>query len=422
MRSKIKRKDITRWLPEVVGKGYASFWNCKKRYRVNKGSRASKKSKTAALWYICSIMAYPEANVLVVRKTFRSLKDSCYKELKWAIHQLGVDAYFSCKESPLEITYIPTGQKILFRGLDDPLKVTSITVEVGVLCWLWVEEAYEILSEDDFNTLNEGIRGVVPDGLFKQTTLTFNPWSDQHWLKNRFFDNPDEDTLAMTTDYRCNEWLDDTDRRDFERMKRNNPKRYKVAGLGDWGVIEGLVYENWTIEAFDVEALVKQTNISSAFGLDYGYTNDPSALFCGLVDKVERVIYVFDEFYKKGMLNRDIAAEVKRMGYQKEHITADTAEVKSNADLRTYGLRVTDARKGPDSIRNGVQFVQGYKIVIHPRCTNFITEISTYSWSKDKFGKSLNKPEDYMNHLMDAMRYALEKFMKKSGMNIMKPK
>ena len=164
-------------LPEVVGKGYKAFWNYKGRYRVCKGSRASKKSKTTALWYITNMMKYPEANTLVVRKTYRTLHDSCFTELKWAIHRLQVDKFWDVKESPLELTYKPTGQKIYFRGLDDPLKVTSITVDVGNLCWMWIEEAYEIMSESDFDMLDESIRGQVPEGLFKQITLTFNPWT-----------------------------------------------------------------------------------------------------------------------------------------------------------------------------------------------------------------------------------------------------
>ena len=142
-------------LPDVVGRGYKQFWNYKGRYRVVKGSRASKKSKTAALWFIYNMMKYPEANTLVIRKTYRTLKDSCFTELKWAIHRLGVDAWWKITESPFEMMYLPTGQKIYFRGLDDPLKVTSITVDVGVLCWMWIEEAYEIMSEDDFDMINE---------------------------------------------------------------------------------------------------------------------------------------------------------------------------------------------------------------------------------------------------------------------------
>lgn len=186
-------------LPEVVGKGYGTFWRWEGRYRAVKGSRASKKSKTTALWYITNMMKYPDANTLVVRKTYRTLKDSCFTELKWAIHRLGVDAFWDIKESPLEMTYKPTGQKIYFRGLDDPLKVTSITVDQGVLCWMWIEEAYEISSEDDFNMLDESIRGAIPEGsdLFKQITVTFNPWNEHHWLKKRFFDNPDDETLMV---------------------------------------------------------------------------------------------------------------------------------------------------------------------------------------------------------------------------------
>lgn len=135
-------------LPEVIGKGYGAFWRFRGRYRVVKGSRASKKSKTTALNLITRMMQYPQANTLVVRKVFRTLKDSCFTELKWAIHRLGVDAWWGIRESPLEMTYLPTGQKIYFRGLDDPLKVTSITVENGYLCWCWIEEAYEIRSEE----------------------------------------------------------------------------------------------------------------------------------------------------------------------------------------------------------------------------------------------------------------------------------
>ena len=228
-------------LKKVVGKGYNRYWHYKGRYRVCKGSRASKKSKTTALWYIHNMMKYKGANTLVIRKTYRTLHDSCFTELKWAINRLEVQKYWDIKESPLEMTYKPTGQKIYFRGLDDPLKVTSITVEVGSLCWCWIEEAYEIMNEDDFDMIDESIRGVVEGNLFKQITLTFNPWNEHHWLKKRFFDDPDSETLAMTTNYMCNEWLDEADKKVFETMKKNNPRRYRVAGLGEWGIVDGLV-------------------------------------------------------------------------------------------------------------------------------------------------------------------------------------
>lgn len=418
------------YLPDIVGGGYGTFWRSQKRYRVCKGSRASKKSKTTALNIVYRMMKYPGANTLVIRKTYRTLKDSCFSELKWAIHRFGVDEAWTVKESPLEMIYTrPDGskQKIYFRGLDDPLKVTSITVDNGCLCFMWIEEAYEITSEDDFNMLDESIRGVVPDGskLFKQVTLTFNPWNEHHWLKRRFFDNPDDETDSFTTNYLRNEWLDKADVKVFESMKKKNPRRYAVAGLGNWGIVDGLIYENWKEESFtfitqeqhDEEGLqgVIKDRLQFSFGLDFGYTNDPSAFFCGALDLENKKLYVFDEFYEKGMSNQKISDRIKAMGYGKEYITADSAEPKSIDELRGLGLHVKGAQKGKDSINHGIQFIQDFEIIIHPRCVNFLTEISNYTWDKDRLGTRLNRPIDDFNHLMDAMRYALEKYSKRGS-------
>ena len=405
-------------LPSIVGGGYGAFWRWQGRYRVVKGSRASKKSATMALWCIVSMIKYPDANLLVVRKTYRTLKDSCFAQLKWAMRRLGVEQWFKCTESPLEITYMPTGQKILFRGLDDPLKVTSVTVDVGALCFLWIEEAYEVMSEDDFDRLDESIRGILPDGLYHQVTLTLNPWSDRHWIKKRFFDNPSPNVLAMTTNYMCNEFLGASDLALFEEMKKN-PKRYKVAGLGEWGAVDGLVYENWKEQTFTIDEVRRLPGAKAIFGLDFGYTTDPTAFFCGIVDKNERRLYVFDELYERGLTNRAIADKVQRLGYAKETIIADCAEPKSIAELREFGLpRVRASKKGADSILNGVQRIQDYEIIVHPRCVNFLTEISQYQWEKDRFGKYTGKPEDDHNHLMDAMRYAFEPTATIKGGNV----
>lgn len=408
-------------LKEVVGRGYGDYWHCKLPYRVCKGSRASKKSKTTALNFITRIMQYPESNLLVVRKTFSTLKDSCYADLQWAIHRLGVSDQWNCTINPLQITYLPTGQKILFRGLDDPLKITSITVDVGYLCWLWIEEAYEITDESDFDTLDESIRGKMPDGLFKQATLTFNPWNEHHWLKKRFFDNPDKKLVfTKTTNYTCNEWLDDSDLAKFENMRIRNPRRYRVAGLGDWGVTEGLIYENWHEEKFDVQALLDDKArieqglepVKPLFGLDFGFTN-PTALFCGLLAQDEGRIYVFDELYESGLTNKKRAEAIEKMGYQKENIIADSNAPESIDELnRTYHMRLTKAKKGADSVRRGIEWIQDFELVINPKCDNFIAEISSYQWKKDKFGKKIDgEPIKENDHLMDAMRYACEKYI-----------
>lgn len=406
-------------IADIVGKGYGEFWRFKGRYKVVKGSRASKKSSTQSLRVIYEIVSNPVINWLVVRKTERTLRDSCFAQLKWAMRRLHVEKYFRCSVSPLEITYIPTGQKILFRGLDDPLKVTSITVDSGCLCRLWIEEVYEITKEDDFNRLDESIRGQLPEGMYHQVVLTFNPWSDRHWLKKRFFDTPNPNVLAMTTNYRCNEFLSQSDLVLFEEMKKN-PRRYAVAGEGDWGVVDGLVYENWKEQVFDTSEITRRTTVKSAFGLDFGYTNDPSAFICLLVDETAREIYVFDEMYQKGMSNDDIGEELVRRGYSKERIRADSAEPKSIAYLRKkYLRRIRAAKKGPDSIMAGVTLIQDYTIIIHPSCVNFITEISNYTWATDKFDNKINKPVDDFNHLMDAMRYAMEDFDGRKGIRIM---
>nr|DAE68314.1 MAG TPA: terminase large subunit [Caudoviricetes sp.] len=395
-------------LPQIVGKGYATYWNYKGRYRVVKGGRGSKKSTTTALWIIYNMMKYPLANTLVIRRVFNTHKDSTYTQLKWASNVLGVSHLWKFSKSPLEATYIPTGQKILFRGLDDPMSITSITVEHGHLCWCWFEEAFQVMNEDDFNKVDMSIRGELPKGYFKQITLSFNPWSEKHWLKKRFFDVKDEDILAITTNYTCNEFLGEDDKKLFEKMKLNNPRRYNIEGLGNWGIAEGLVYSNFEELDFNIEDIKKRPNVKSAFGLDFGYTNDPTAFIASLVDLDNNEIFIFDEHYQKAMSNKDIANMIKYKGYSKERIVGDSSEPKSIDDIKRQGIyRLKGARKGKDSILNGIQYIQDFKIYVHPKCENTLIELSNYVWDT-KEGNVINKPIDDYNHLMDALRYSLE--------------
>lgn len=410
-KDKFITKEVS--LKDIVGKGYKEFWNTKKRYVVCKGSRASKKSKTAALWHIVHIMQHPGANALVIRKTERTLRDSCYADLKWAINRLGVDSYWKATLSPLELVYLPTKQRIIFRGLDDPLKLTSISTECGSICFVLIEEAYEITKEEDFDFIDESIRGELQDGLWKRITIILNPWSESHWIKKRFFDNPDDDVLAMTTTYKINEFLDEADIKLFEKMKINNPRRYKTAALGEWGISEGLIYENFIEKWFDINEIKNMTNSKVCFGLDFGYVNDATALFCGIIFEQEKLLYVFDELYEKNLSNEKIAEKIFKMGYSKEKIIADSAEPKSIDRLYDLGIRgIKAARKGKDSIMNGIDYLQDFKIIVHPICVNFLLEIQNYAWQTDKNGKQINKPIDDFNHLMDAMRYATEDFAK----------
>ena len=399
-------------LERIVGGGYDDFWHSRDRYRVVKGGKASKKSTTAALWYIYHLMKYPGANLLVVRKVMDTHRNSTLASLQGAAQRLGVSHLWKTTKTPLEMVYRPTGQKILFRGFDDWQKLASITVPVGHLCWVWVEDAYALGREGGLGTMDLSVpRGQVPAPLFKQTTVTFNPWNETHWLKGKFFDRPRDDALVMTTNYLCNEFLDDRDIAVYERMRVEAPRKYDVAGLGNWGVSEGLVFENWEVAGFELAKVTaeKPWQWRHVFGLDYGYTNDPTAFIAACVNPVEKRLYIYDEHYAVGMLNGDIARMVIAKHYQKERIRADSAEPKSNEELRRMGLtRVAAADKGADSVRAGIALLQEYRIIIHPLCRNTATEIAAYTWKTDKAGHRQNEPEDKNNHLMDALRYAMD--------------
>ncbi len=396
-------------MSDIVGQGYDEFWSCKKRYRVLKGGKGSKKSATTALNFIYRIMKEEKSNLLVVRQVMNTHRDSTFAQLKWAQERLGVAKLWSNTVSPLEMIYKPTGQKIIFRGFDDVLKLASTTVSKGYLNYVWLEEAFEIPNEADFDKLDLSVpRGSIPSPLFKQTTITFNPWSEGHWLKKRFFDNKDLNVATFSTNYLINEFLDETDRLVFERMKRSNPRKYQVAGLGNWGISEGLVFENWEIGKIEITEK-DAYKWKSFFGLDYGYTNDPTAFIAFWANPLEKIVYIYDEIYKKRMLNCDIADAIKQKGFAKEKIRADSAEPKSNDDLRRLGItRIAPSYKGRDSILNGISAINEFKIFVDSSCVNTIRELSTYVYDDRRNDRGQRLPKDSDNHLCDALRYAFE--------------
>ena len=437
-------------LNEVIGKEYEAFWNSKERYRVIKGSRGSKKSKVTALYYISMMMKYDQANLVVIRKHLNTHRTSTRNDLIWAINRLGVQDkwdYSKTDSGELTLTIKDTGQKIFFRGFDDPLNITSFAVAHGVLCWAWFEEAFQIESESDFDKVDKYIRGKVPEGsnLWKQITFTFNAWSDKWWGKARFFDkcpdvniteeeldaynagkrkrinkwarNKKESIFVGTTIYACNEFLDEEDIRVFNLTRVNNPIAFNIEGLGNWGISEGLIFTNWTVQDFDYKSIIRnsvnvngKTKLKIRFGLDFGYTNDMAGLIACIVDEENMRIWIFDEFYKVGQTNMMLADMLRYKGYNKEVIRCDSAEPKSIDELKYFGInRATPALKGKDSIRQGISRLKDYKIIVHSTCTNTIIELNNYVWKKDeKTEKLLNEPIDEYNHLMDALRYATE--------------
>lgn len=409
--------DIRIDVPSHIGKEYNDFWKFKGRYRVVKGGRGSKKSTTTALWIIIRMMCTPLANTLVVRRYFNTHRNSTFAQLQWAIDKLGVHSLWKATTAPLELTYKPTGQKILFRGLDDPQSITSIVAAEGHICWCWWEEAFQVNDESAFDKVDMSLRGVMPAGLFIQHTLTLNPWSDKHWIKRRFFDSTDNpEIMAITRNYTCNEWLSPSDIAIFERMRIENPRRFAIEGDGEWGISEGLIFDNWEVREFDLKSMrselvdYDQRQYFERFGMDFGFSNDPTAFVHILVNTEQREIFICDEFYKTHMYIDDIYKTIKDLGFSSAEIICDSAQPGTIAELKKKGLmRVKGAKKGPNSIRDGIARLQDYHIVIHPKCQNAIVEFSNYCWAKDKMnGQLLAVPDGGFDHLIDALRYATE--------------
>ena len=414
--------EISIYLPDIIGRGYRDIWLTKRRHVAIKGSRRSKKSKTTALKIIYLLSKYKKSHALVVRRYFNTLHDSCYTELKWAIHRFGLDANFRCKESPLEITCISTGQKIYFRGLDDANKTTSITVEFGALCWLWVEEAYEIEDETEFDKLEESMLGDTPPGYYKQTILTFNPWSESTWLKKRFFDNPGPDTLAVTTTYLCNEWLSDADRAVFEDMRINRPERYRVSGLGEWGVDGAVYFEEFSRETHVVTPFPIPEHWRIVRALDYGL--DALACLYIAID-TNGVAYVIGEIYRSGLIVSDAAAEIiageprpqkrwdtyappdlwsrsKDTGRSIEETFRDNGVLftKASNDRKAGWMQIHERLKrtgAPDGLPPA-------KLQIFSSCHDLIRCLSTIKTSEKDVNDVADEPHE-LTHLPDALRY-----------------
>lgn len=386
-------------LSEIVGGGYDEFWHDKHRYRVVKGGRASKKSTTEALWLIVNMMKYPLANALCVRKTYNTHHDSTFATLKWAADRLGVSKYWQFKENPLECIYKPTKQRILFRGFDDVLKLTSITVDKGVLCWVWLEECFELDDEADFQTLDESIRGEVPEGYFKQITLTFNPWVNSHWSKKRFFDRQDPDAFTLTTTYECNEWLDEADRKLIESLAVTDPERYKVVGLGEYGIPGGAFFDEFRRSIHVVKPFPIPKDWRRYVTIDYG--RDMLAAYWIAVDWHNKA-YVYREIHKPGLYASEAAEVIKAANYDsdgnEERIyqwfapsdldNKNNQTGKSTLDLlREAGLPFTKvSNRKVDGCSNMHEWLRPYEdeqhvmtapLTFFPNCVNAINDLSS---------------------------------------------
>lgn len=377
------------------------------RYQVLWGGAGSGKSHIVARKILYRLLKEHDVNhnFLVIRKVDRTIKRSVFKLIRNIISRWKLTDQFDVNLTDKTITYKLNGSQIMFSGLDDVEKLKSIE---GVTS-IWCEEATE-LTQEDFEQLDLRLRGE--HGCLKQIILTLNPISEQHWIKRIFFDDPMQGVFTLHTTYLDNAFIDDEYKMVMENKKKTNPRYYNIYALGNWGTAEGLVFNNATarlIRADEVEGL------PCVQGLDFGYTNDPTAFSQSYVDMAAKRIYVYDGFYEKGMSNAQIAAAIKKMEAHKHKTVADSSEPKSIDYIKAKGVKIQGALKGKDSVSAGIDFLSEFEIIVNAHLVEFMTEFANYSWALDKEGKPTNKPVDDFNHFLDSLRYSMESMMKKDG-------
>ena len=370
------------------------------RYEIIWGGAGSGKSHMVARKIIYRLLkeTHVKHNFLIIRKVDRTIKRSVFALVKNIISIWGLTGEFDINLTDKTMVYKPTGSQIMFSGLDDVEKLKSIE---GVTS-IWYEEATEG-SQEDFDQLDLRLRGMME--AVKQITLTFNPISEQHWIKKTFFDDPIDGVFTLKTTYLDNHFIDDEYKMVMENKRKTNPRYYNIYALGNWGTADGLIFMNASHAPIVLENVM---HLPCVQGLDFGYTNDPSSFNQSYVDNVSKIIYVYDGFYEKGLSNASIAEKIKGMNAHKRMTTADSSEPKSIDYIAGKGVKVKGALKGPDSIKAGIDFLLEYTIIVNKHLVEFMTEFNNYCWSVNKDGKQLNKPVDDFNHFIDSLRYAME--------------
>lgn len=374
------------------------------RYQIAWGGAGSGKSHIVARKILYRILKESDCkhNFLIIRKVDRTIKRSVFTLIRNVISRWGLNSEFDVNLTDKTITYKPNGSQIMFSGLDDVEKLKSIEGVTGI----WIEEATE-LTQEDFEQLDLRLRGETK--YIKQIIMTFNPISEQHWIKKVFFDDPIDGVFTLHTTYLDNAFIDDEYKMVMENKRKTNPRYYNIYALGNWGTAEGLVFNRVTQRFIRPDEI---DGLECVQGLDFGYTNDPSAFHQSYIDEKNKRIFVYDGFYEKGMSNEQIAEQIKSMLAHKTMTTADSAEPKSIARLQSLGIRVQGAMKGKDSVNAGIDYLLEYEIIVNAHLVEFMAEFNNYAWAVDKNDKTLNKPVDDFNHFIDALRYSVEKFIK----------
>lgn len=385
---------------------FVPLFSNQSRYQVAWGGAGSGKSHIVARKILYRLLKEQNVahNFLVIRKVDRTIKRSVFTLMRNIISRWKLTSEFNVNLADKTITYRPNGSQIMFSGLDDVEKLKSIE---GVTS-IWCEEATE-LTQQDFEQLDLRLRGE--HGCLKQIILTLNPISEQHWIKKIFFDEPMEGVFTLHTTYLDNAFIDAEYKMVMENKRQTNPRYFNIYALGNWGTAEGLIFPSVKQRLIRPEEIER---LDCVQGLDFGYTNDPTAFSQSYVDLPNKKIYVYDGFYEKGMSNAKIADSIKAMQAHKHKTVADSSEPKSIDYIRTKEVRIEAAAKGPDSVSAGIDFLSEFEIIVNAHLVEFMTEFNNYSWALDRNGKATNKPVDDFNHFIDSLRYSLESHMKNS--------
>jgi phage terminase large subunit len=385
----------------------------RKRYRALKGSAGSGKSVNIAQDYILKLSdpKFKGANLLCVRKIGESNRNSTFSELFKAIKTIygatDYKKYWKVTPSNLTMECLITGNSVIFRGVhheDDKEKLKSITFPVGDLTWIWVEEATEI-READIDILDDRLRGILENpNLYYQLTITFNPVSATHWIKRKFFDYEDDDTLAHHSTYLTNRFIDEAYHRRMQRRKEQDPDGYKVYGLGEWGELGGLILNNYKVDDFNTD--ISRFDAYNS-GQDFGFNHANALLEGGWKDGN---IYICKELYVHEMDTDEIIKLANKMDFSKKHtMYCDAAEPDRIKMWKKAGYKAVPALKGQGSVRAQIDYLKQTQIFIHPSCANTIKEIQQWKWKKDRqTGLYLDEPLEVMDDAMAALRYFSE--------------
>ena len=375
------------------------------------GGRGSMKSSFVSLTVVYLLLLHPETHALVLRKVANTMRDSVYAQYLWAIEQLGVRRWWEARVSPMELTFLPTGQKILFRGADDPMKIKSVKVPFGSIAVTHFEEKDQFAGRGEIRTI---LQSTMRGGDTFWNFESYNPpLSRDNWAnRDSAEDRPDRLCHRSTYLEAPPAWLGEQFLREAEQLRLTDERAYRHEYLGEAVGTGGSVFENLELREITDEELRSFDRIY--MGVDWGFAPDPFAFLRLHYDAARETVFLLDELYVTRQTNSQTASELLRRGYTDAVITCDSAEPKSVADYRSLGLNARAAVKGPGSVDYGMKWLQGRKIVIDRRRTpQACREFTAYEFERDREGNFISGYPDENNHLIDAARYALERVASK---------